>query len=41
MGGTLPATLLEVCFIDNASDMRQYQSRKVEIAYEIAEGIVS
>ncbi|MFQ7969971.1 MAG: cell wall-binding repeat-containing protein [Eggerthella lenta] len=41
LGGTLPATLLEVCFIDNASDMRQYQSRKVEIAYEIAEGIVS
>ena len=41
LGGSLPATLLEVCFIDNASDMRQYQSRKVEIAYEIAEGIVS
>ena len=41
LGGSLPATLLEVCFIDNASDMRKYQSRKVEIAYEIAEGIVS
>ncbi|WP_158295173.1 cell wall-binding repeat-containing protein [Eggerthella lenta] len=40
LGGSLPATLLEVCFIDNESDMRQYQSRKVEIAHEIAEGIV-
>ena len=41
LGGTLPATLLEVCFIDNSNDMNQYQARKVEIAHKIAEGIVS
>lgn len=41
LGGYLPATLLEICFIDNANDMKQYESRKVEIAHKIAEGIVS
>lgn len=41
LGGYLPATLLEICFIDNDFDMGQYQSRKLEIAYKIAEGIVS
>lgn len=40
LGGDLPATLLEVAFIDNASDMRVYQSRKDTIAAAIARGIV-
>ena len=40
LGGQLPATLLEVCFIDNWSDMNQYQARKGEIARQIAAGIV-
>ena len=40
LGGPLPATLLEVAFIDSQSDMNQYQARKVTIAYEIAAGIV-
>lgn len=40
LGGTLPATLLEICFIDNRSDMAQYQAKKVQIAEAIAEGIV-
>ena len=41
LGGYLPATLLEVCFIDNSYDMNQYGIRKDEIAHRIAEGIVS
>lgn len=41
LGGALPSTLLEVCFIDNDNDMKQYESRKVEIAHKIAEGIVA
>lgn len=40
LGGDLPATLLEVCFIDNSYDMSVYQSRKVDIAHKIAEGII-
>lgn len=39
LGGPLPATLLEVAFIDNPSDMRVYQSRKDMVAEKIAEGI--
>lgn len=39
LGGDLPATLLEVAFIDNASDMRVYQSHKDTIAAAIARGI--
>ena len=41
LGGYLPATLLEICFIDNASDMQVYQNRKEEIAQKIAQGIVA
>ncbi|MEG1561077.1 MAG: cell wall-binding repeat-containing protein [Raoultibacter sp.] len=41
LGGYLPATLLEICFIDSGYDMDTYASRKVEIAYKIAEGIVA
>ena len=39
LSGDLPATLLEICFIDNANDMRVYQANKDEIAHAIAEGI--
>lgn len=41
LGGYLPATLLEICFIDDEDDMNQYQSRKDFIAHKIAEGIVT
>ena len=41
LGGRVPATLLEVCFIDRASDMAAYQSRKDTIAAEIAAGIAA
>ncbi|WP_206214573.1 cell wall-binding repeat-containing protein, partial [Adlercreutzia sp. ZJ242] len=41
IGGYLPAVLLEVCFIDNASDMSWYQSHKDYVAHKIAEGIVA
>ena len=41
LGGYLPATLLEIAFIDNSSDMSIYQSRKDVIAHKIAEGIVA
>ena len=36
----VPATLLEICFIDNASDMKVYQAKKDTIAKQIALGIV-
>lgn len=35
----LPATLLEICFIDSAYDMNVYQQRKTEIAKELAAGL--
>lgn len=38
-GGNVPATLLEVCFIDNSYDMSQYQARKQFVAEQIAAGI--
>jgi uncharacterized protein YjdB len=38
-GGPLPATLLEIAFIDNASDMNNYMSRKDSIARELALGL--
>ncbi|WP_139653429.1 cell wall-binding repeat-containing protein [Raoultibacter phocaeensis] len=40
-GGELPAVLLEVCFIDNASDIRTYLGRKDAVAKAIASGIAS
>lgn len=39
LSGPLPATLLEVAFIDNSSDMETYQSRKDIVASKVAEGI--
>lgn len=39
--GYLPAVLLEVCFIDNASDMETYEENRDAVAHGIAEGIVS
>ena len=39
-GGSLPAVLLEICFIDNSNDMAQYQVRKDIIAEKVADGIV-
>ena len=40
-GGNVPATLVEVCFIDNSGDMSAYQSRKDGVARALAEGVVS
>ena len=40
LGGPLPAVLLEICFIDNWSDMQIYQANKDKVARHIAEGIV-
>ena len=40
LGGNLPATLLEICFIDS-SDIRTYQSRKGTVAEQIAAGIAN
>lgn len=39
VSGPLPSVLLEVCFIDNASDMSTYNSKKDAVARAIAEGI--
>lgn len=39
LGGNLPATLLEVCFIDNPSDMNTYYAKKDAVASAIAKGI--
>ena len=41
LSGDLPAALLEVCFIDNSSDMSKYISRKSTVADKIVEGIES
>ena len=41
LGGQLPATLLEVCFIDNWSDLSQYLNNKDWVARQIAYGIVA
>ena len=40
-GGSVPAVLLEVCFIDNSSDMNRYLSRKSAVAEQIAAGIAN
>ena len=40
-GGRLPAVLLEVCFIDNSSDINKYLGRKDAVAKAIASGIAS
>ena len=39
VSGPLPSVLLEICFIDRASDMSTYQSRKEAVAQAIAQGI--
>ena len=39
VSGPLPSVLLEICFIDNANDMRVYQSKKDAVASAIAQGI--
>ena len=39
VGGDIPAVLLEICFIDNPSDMARYQARKQQIAEQLAAGI--
>ena len=39
VSGPVPAVLLEICFIDTGSDMRQYQARKDTIAKQIARGL--
>lgn len=41
VSGPLPSVLLEICFIDNASDMKKYQSRKDAVARAIAQGIAA
>lgn len=40
-GGQVPATLLEICFIDRPSDMNQYNSRRDQVAAAIADGVVN
>ncbi len=39
VGGRLPSTLLEVCFIDNASDMMQFVARRAQVVDNLAKGI--
>ena len=39
ISGNLPGTILEICFIDNASDMATYEARKDAVANELAAGI--
>lgn len=39
VSGPLPSVLLEICFIDNANDMKVYQSKKDAVAQAIAQGI--
>ena len=39
VGGDVPAVLLEICFIDNSSDMAKYQARKQQLAESLAAGI--
>ena len=37
--GGLPATLLEICFIDNPYDVRQYMDRRDKVARALAKGL--
>lgn len=39
LGGNVPATLLEIAFIDNWNDMNTYNSRRDTVAANIARGI--
>ena len=41
LSGKVPATLLEICFIDNQNDMNTYVSRKANVAAGIARGIAT
>lgn len=38
-GTGLPGVLLEICFIDNSYDMKQYQAKKDALARELAAGL--
>lgn len=40
-GGRVPATLLEICFIDNWNDINRYNNCRDQVASAIADGIVS
>ncbi len=40
LAGTLPAVMLETCFIDNSSDMSTYFSRKETVANEVTAAIL-
>ena len=35
----IPATLVEICFINNAGDMKRYKAREDKVAREIAAGL--
>lgn len=39
VNGNIPACLVEVCFVDNPSDIAYYRSRKDAVAREIAAGL--
>lgn len=39
LGGNLPATLLEICYIDNRSDLNAYYAKRDAVASAIARGI--
>ena len=40
VNGAIPSMLMEVCFMDNAGDVRTYLSRRDKIAKAIADGIL-
>lgn len=40
-GGRVPATLLEICFIDNWTDINRYNSCRDQVASAIADGIIN
>lgn len=40
VNGNIPASLIEVCFIDNAADMAYYDSRRDYVARQIADSIL-
>ena len=40
VNGSVPAVLMEVCFIDNSSSLHKYLNRRSSVAASLAEGIV-
>lgn len=40
VNGSVPAVLMEVCFIDNSSSLHKYLNRRSSVAASLAEGII-